>query len=249
MNTRQLSLFLDDDSLQSVRLQEKLVNFKMRANYRIRRTRLVVTPEEGLVVETPHAPTRQKALDVIHKKSTWVLDALKSVEKKQETAQHVKKAKESILIFGKEKLIKIKQNQSRNFTLETANHIYVGFNTPRVKNQQVRERLSEWLKERAKKYIPLRVKHVNQGRFKYKKVIIKDHKTLWGSCSSEGNLNFNWRLIMAPQEVSDYIFIHELCHTRHLNHSNRYWKLVETVMPHYTTPEKWLKDYGFVLGV
>lgn len=76
----------------------------------------------------------------------------------------------------------------------------------------------------------------------YTKIYIKDQKSCWGSCSSKGNLNFNWRIVLAPEPVCDYIVIHELCHLVHMNHSKEFWALVETLCPDYKQYRKWLKD-------
>lgn len=76
------------------------------------------------------------------------------------------------------------------------------------------------------------------------RVAIRDQKSRWGSCSRKGNLNFNWKLIMAPPEVLDYVVIHELCHLHEFNHSPRFWALVEAQMPEYEAWKKWLKGHA-----
>ena len=76
------------------------------------------------------------------------------------------------------------------------------------------------------------------------RVAIRDQKSRWGSCSGKGNLNFNWKLIMAPPEALDYVVIHELCHLHEFNHSPRFWALVEAQMPEYAVWKKWLKAHG-----
>ena len=78
----------------------------------------------------------------------------------------------------------------------------------------------------------------------YGKISIRMQKTRWGSCSPEGNLNFNCLLMMAPPEVLDYVVVHELCHRIEMNHSARFWAQVEKVMPQYRVPKKWLKEHG-----
>lgn len=67
----------------------------------------------------------------------------------------------------------------------------------------------------------------------YKRISIRDTKRSWGSCSSKGNLNFSYKLLFLPRCVYDYIIVHELCHLKELNHSERFWQHVETVMPNY----------------
>lgn len=78
----------------------------------------------------------------------------------------------------------------------------------------------------------------------YGRISIRDQRTRWGSCSAAGNLNFNWRLILAPERVLDYVVVHELAHRREMNHSPAFWKLVEQVMPDYRVQRQWLKEYG-----
>lgn len=81
----------------------------------------------------------------------------------------------------------------------------------------------------------------------YAKLTVKDQKTRWGSCSARGNLNFNWRIILAPEPVTDYVVIHELAHRIHMNHSEAFYRTVEAVMPDYREQVRWLKTQGAVL--
>lgn len=81
----------------------------------------------------------------------------------------------------------------------------------------------------------------------YGRISIREQKTRWGSCSSKGNLNFNWRLILAPEEVLDYVVVHELAHRREMNHSKAFYAIVESVLPDYRTARKWLRDKGQTL--
>ena len=75
------------------------------------------------------------------------------------------------------------------------------------------------------------------------RVAIRDQKSRWGSCSARGNLNFNWKLIMAPPEALDYVVVHELCHLIEFSHSPRLWARVERQMPGYAVWKKWLKQH------
>lgn len=78
----------------------------------------------------------------------------------------------------------------------------------------------------------------------YGRMSIRDQKTRWGSCSSKGNLNFNWRLLMMPEEIMDYVVVHELAHRREMNHSPRFWQIVEMYIPDYQKRRQWLKENG-----
>ena len=79
------------------------------------------------------------------------------------------------------------------------------------------------------------------------RVRVKDQRSLWGSCSPQGNLNFNWRLTLAPFEVLDYVVIHELAHRVEMNHSRRFWARVEEHCPDYKVHRRWLRKNGEAL--
>ena len=81
----------------------------------------------------------------------------------------------------------------------------------------------------------------------YGRISIREQKTRWGSCSSTGNLNFNWRLIFAPEAVLDYVVVHELAHRKEMNHSKAFYAVVESVLPDYRSSRKWLRDHGDTL--
>jgi len=78
----------------------------------------------------------------------------------------------------------------------------------------------------------------------YRRIRIGGQRTLWGSCSPRGTLSFNWRLVLAPLEVLDYVVVHELCHLRVPNHSRPFWALVEERRPHWREQRAWLRDHG-----
>lgn len=100
-----------------------------------------------------------------------------------------------------------------------------------------RKRAAEAIRARCSHYAPL------MG-VSYGTITIREQKTRWGSCSSKGNLNFNWRLIFAPEEVVDYIVVHELAHRKEMNHSRAFYNVVASVLPDYKVQEKWLKENG-----
>ena len=78
----------------------------------------------------------------------------------------------------------------------------------------------------------------------YGTVRLSSARTRWGSCSARGNLNFHWKLILMPPEVLDYVVVHELAHRREMNHSPRFWAIVEKVLPDYKERRRWLKENG-----
>ena len=104
----------------------------------------------------------------------------------------------------------------------------------------------------AKSYIPQRVAYYAENyrhliRHDYSSIAIRDQKTRWGSCSGRGTLSFNWRLMLAPPGILDYVVVHELCHLEHMNHSKDFWDCVAAILPDYKERRKWLKEHGHEL--
>jgi len=107
-----------------------------------------------------------------------------------------------------------------------------------------------WYREEALRKISERVLyHASVSGINYRRVKITGANKRWGSCSPNGNLNFSWRLIMAPLGVLDYVVLHELGHIHERSHSKRFWLKVAELCPDYRTHEKWLNDNGHMLAI
>lgn len=101
------------------------------------------------------------------------------------------------------------------------------------------------LSVRAAQIIPQRVSYyAPKVNVTYGRISIRKQHTRWGSCSSNGNLNFNCLLMLTPPEVLDYVVVHELCHRKEMSHSIRFWAEVEKILPDYRIRRQWLKDHG-----
>jgi len=116
--------------------------------------------------------------------------------------------------------------------------------------EKLQNSLKKWYKKQAKEYITKRVEY-------YKDVIgvtvesvsIKSRKSQWGSCDSNGNLTFSWKLIMASKEAIDYVVVHELCHRKYMDHSKQFWNEVEKYLPDYLNCKNWLDDNSVNLNI
>ena len=97
--------------------------------------------------------------------------------------------------------------------------------------------------ERAKRIFPERTAYFAlRMSVDYGRITIREQKTRWGSCSSKGNLNFNWKLVLLAPELLDYVVVHELAHRREMNHSKNFWKIVEAELPDYRERRRRLKE-------
>lgn len=100
-------------------------------------------------------------------------------------------------------------------------------------------------KQQAKQIITKKVEvYARQLGVTYGSITIRSQKTRWGSCSSKGNLNFNWKICLAPEGVINYLVVHELAHRKEMNHSKNFYRVIATILPNYQESEQWLKQYG-----
>ena len=108
----------------------------------------------------------------------------------------------------------------------------------------IRKVIEEALRKEAKQFLPARVKELAaKYNFNYNKIFIKNIKSRWGSCSKKGNVNFSLHLMMLPEELIDYVILHELAHTAEHNHSNNFWAVLNKIYGNAKTVDRKLKDY------
>ena len=117
----------------------------------------------------------------------------------------------------------------------------------RANRQVITDQMRQEGIAKAKEVIPRRVAYYAArmgltGR--YNRITIKEQKTRWGSCSTKGNLNFNWRLMLMPDRLLDYVVVHELAHLYEMNHSSRFWRIVEGQIPDYKERRELLNQLG-----
>ncbi|SHO44627.1 M48 family metallopeptidase [Anaerocolumna xylanovorans] len=124
---------------------------------------------------------------------------------------------------------------SRTLTIETMSE----------DTEFLRECITGWYRKYAKETLQRKASYYSvKMQTDYKRITVREQRTRWGSCSSKGNLNFNWKLIMMPEMVIDYVVVHELAHRKYMNHSPSFWKEVEKVLPDYKERRSWLKKNG-----
>jgi predicted metal-dependent hydrolase len=204
---------------------------------------LQVTDDATLIVRAPFDVSEETIKKVVTKHIRWI--EKKKNEVLTRDPQFAKKEfvnGEGFLYLGKSYKLYIVNEQ--DIPLKFNN----GFFLLRDYQPMARQLLISWYKERAYEKISERVKwYALMGGFKYNKISITDAELRWGSCSSKGNLNFSWRLIMAPLMVIDYVVAHELAHLLVKNHSEYFWTIVKMLIPNYEICNDWLKRNGYLL--
>lgn len=119
---------------------------------------------------------------------------------------------------------------------------------PRRTRSTVHAALESWYRGEAERVLGAHARELGHRHgLLYKKIVIRDQKRRWGSCSSTGTLSFNWRLMLAPAAVARYLVAHELSHRAHPDHSRRFWARVAELCPGYSESERWLKKNGVSL--
>jgi len=128
-------------------------------------------------------------------------------------------------------------------------HIPTGLD-PVKREQHIISQLSAWYQQRALDHLQQKsARYAARLRVAPSYIGVKSYRRRWGSCHIDGRVYFNWRIIMAPHFVVDYVVVHELCHLMHHNHSPAYWNLVANIMPGYREAKNWLKLNGHTLDV
>jgi predicted metal-dependent hydrolase len=201
---------------------------------------LIVEPDGRLVVRAPMRISDANIKHLVKQKERWIREKQKQVKDKSTQSQpKVYMDGEEFLYLGKSYQLKIVADLNPALVLSRK------FYLSRHALSKAESVFTEWYREQARAVITKRAKlYAARHGFEYRKIRITSARTRWGSCSSMGNLNFTWRLVMAPPDVIDYVVVHELAHLRVNNHSKEYWKQVEGIMPDYKQRLKWLKENG-----
>jgi len=201
---------------------------------------LIVEPDGRLVVRAPMRVSDADIKHLVKQKERWIREKQKQVkDKSTQSKPKVYMDGEEFLYLGKSYQLKIVADL--NPALVLSRKFYLSHRAlPKAEIV-----FTEWYREQARAVISERVKlYAARHGFKYRKIRVTSAMTRWGSCSSLGNLNFTWRLVMAPPEVIDYVVVHELAHLRVDNHSKEFWNQVERIMPDYKQCLRWLKENG-----
>lgn len=196
----------------------------------------------NIEIRVPKNVGEEQIRFVIEEKWNWIQK--KSKERKDRTAGYIEKVYESgeeFLYLGKEYPILIFKNKEdkKDYVLlkEEKLQVYV----KEYEEECIKQALKRFYYQECKSIVEKRIRlYQSEYKMKPRGIRISDNKSNWGTCNSRYELTFNWRLVMAPLEIIDYVIVHEMCHMVHLNHERSFWRLVGKVIPDYEDRKAWL---------
>lgn len=229
-------------------------------SYRIiksdRRTMALQVNRQGEIsVRIPKGYSYQEGHELAEKNKSWLYAQVKKVRENY-CVQEAFEWKEGafILLHGEQRTLHVRPDYKKTVfkVQETGEALSVSGPVQALHGADagniVKEVMQQWYRKKARVYLEEKTADwAAVMNVSYKKIAIRDQATRWGSCSAGGNLNFNWRLVLLPEKLADYVVVHELAHRIQMNHSKAFWEVVERELPDYQLRRKELKSYGLKL--
>jgi predicted metal-dependent hydrolase len=217
---------------RSILINQQSISYNLRYSRKAKYIRLQISHGSNLELVLPRGYELADAEKFIKQKSDWITKHLRPAKEEDE----------KFLLLGKEiKIIQVYELFTRKHKLIFENN-ELRIVSPQGSKIDLKKLYDIWLKNFAKRYLPERAYQL-AGKYGFiiNKVSVRNQKTRWGSCSARGNLSFNFNLVQYKKEIIDYVIVHELCHRKEMNHSKKFWLLVEKICPDYKILRKELK--------
>ncbi len=237
-----------------IQLGDRTLSYQLRRSPRRRTIAIAVDPQDGLVVYSPMRLDAEGLKEFLLEKAEWILSNTEKLEAQRARAPEVRwESGGQILFRGAPLALRVEPGGARARAALEGGALVI--RTPPEdgllpEGERVRAVVVKWLREQAAADVDASVqKHEVYLDVKPRSVRVREQKRRWGSCSAGGALNFNWRLILAPGPVLDYVVVHELCHLKELNHSPRFWNWVASLLPGYREPRAWLRHNSLLLDI
>jgi predicted metal-dependent hydrolase len=210
--------------------------YTIRRSPRARRIRVKVDPYDGIEVVIPQRATTREAQAAIIELRPWIEKRLREAEAAR---QRLAPPPGTVPFLGAP--LRLRHDANRTRAHRTGDELH-------IPAHDARQALERWYRTQARNEIAPRLEHATRALGRpHTALAIRNQRTRWGSCSSTGAMSFNWRLLLAPEPVLDYVVWHEACHLVVMDHSKRFWTLVERHVPGYREPRAWLRHNGAAL--
>lgn len=237
-----------------LKLGKTIIPYVERKSTRMKRISIRVTPDK-VRVSAPARSSKREIQVFIEKNSGWILENwLKLQETIIKPPLRLYETGIKVPYLGKDVEIRILETEQKMLSARyecNTDSLNIGI-PQRISDEQrqeaVREILEKWFKMKARSIFLQKLDAWSRAMgVTYHQFRLKEQKTRWGSCSSLGNINLNWRAIMASESVIDYLVIHELSHLRYMDHSQDFWGYVARFCPEHGVYRKWLRENGHTL--
>lgn len=227
------------------------INFEIKRGKRERSITIHVRPGAEVTVLAPRNLSEERIRIIILKKARWIIEKQGQMERNgHSTPMKEFVSGESFPYLGKYYRLKVVRSiQETEGKCRLVNGRLVvevnGKSESENNKAAIKKALIDWYLRHAEDKIGERVSRFARSIGKWPASIkIKNQEKRWGSCSPNGNIRFNWKIIMAPNSVMDYVIVHELCHLVHPHHSTYFWEKVQSLMPDYKKRRNWLKEFS-----
>lgn len=229
------------------------IPYEERRSSRTRRITMTIL-EDRIRVSAPRNVSAKQVKELLYAKQEWILKHWLAARDVQEGQRRKYGDGEHFPYRGYTIELKIKDHPRKTMQVLLDGQVLWVYLPEDLPNEDralnVRAAMLTWYKAQARRVLTDKLdEHTKRMNVTYNEFRLKEQKTRWGSCSGKGNINLNWRIILAPDEVIDYLIIHELAHLTYLNHSDKFWQRVAMFMPEYPRWKKWLKDHGRELTI
>lgn len=220
--------------------------------YSKRKTLEISIKAPGLVtVRAPQYVSKNQIEKTLRKKEKWLIEKLHFLNDSKNIP--IKKnyvSGEYFMYLGKNYILDLVINEGlKKPEIKLTQHNLI-ITAPTRGEDIIRQAMEAWYKEMAKQMIEERISYYSKYfNEKVNSIKIKAQKTRWGSCNYKNDLFFNYKLIMSPLSVLDYVVVHEMCHMEHKHHQKSFWNNVASIVPDYNEKRKWLKEHGAKLEI
>lgn len=197
---------------------------------------LLINSDSTLTVRAPLLASQSYIDNLINKKQSWINKKVKEIQASPKPVIKEYVNGEGFLYLGKSYRLKIVTNRS---SIHLNDYLYY----PKSKNANIREEILKWYKQQALKKITSRtIWYSKKMGVKFSSLRLSNAEKRWGSCGKNNALSYNWKLIMTPLKILDYVIVHELTHIEEKNHSKKFWNRVKIVILDYEESRNWLVE-------
>ncbi len=240
--------------MDSIIIDGRRLNYVLRRSKKRKSIGISISIEHGLVVSVPYNINKKNAEQLLIDKSQWIIKHLNDVESVKKDRQERKYVNgEKLKYLGEDYLLKVFYNCSnKDIIVIQDKEIQVNLKCIKSKEDEyiiLKNKIMNWYRKEAYKILrEVTEVYAKELSVKPNNITVKNVQSIWGSCSSKNNINYNLKLVMAPMPVIEYVVVHELCHIIHRNHSKEFWSLVKSILPDYENKKTWLKKNGYKLN-